>query len=165
MHPINSFAPICSPSAAILILGSIPSKASLSADQYYAHPRNAFWPVMSRIVHFDTNLPYDARVNALKTANIAVWDVLQQCIRPGSLDSAIQSGSRIANDFVTFFKHHPHIRLIAFNGVEAETSFKKHVLVNLKRINVSFVRLPSSSPAHTMSFEKKLLAWRSLLTI
>lgn len=163
MQPINSFAPICNPSTTILILGSMPGKASLTANQYYAHPRNAFWPVMGSIAHFDASLPYEARVNALKSANIAVWDVLQQCIRPGSLDSAIQKSSRVPNNFSAFFKQHIHIRLIAFNGAEAETSFKKYVSMNLELTDVNLVRLPSSSPTHTMPLDKKLLAWRTLL--
>lgn len=163
MRPINSFVPICSPSATTLILGSMPSNASLTAAQYYAHPRNAFWPIMANIYQFNPAMPYEDRIKALKAADIAVWDVLQQCIRPGSLDSAIKKGSRVPNNFTAFFKEHPYIRLIAFNGAEAETSFNKHVLPNLELANTNLVRLPSSSPAHTLPLEKKMSAWRTLL--
>ncbi len=120
MTKVNSFAPIANPTATILILGSIPGTASIKANQYYAHPRNAFWPIMGTLFNFDSALPYEARIGAIKKSNVAVWDVLLTCIRPGSLDSAIQTGSRIPNDFAVFFNQHPFIRLIAFNGVEAE---------------------------------------------
>lgn len=162
MKPINSFAPIANPSARLLILGSIPSIASLEANQYYAHPRNAFWPIMSAIYAFDATLSYELRQNALRSAGVAVWDVLQTCVRTGSLDSSIQTGSRIPNDFSTFFKHHPHIRLIAFNGSEAERYFRKTVMPTLNLDGIKLIKLPSTSPAHTISFKEKLAAWQAI---
>ena len=162
MKPINSFAPIAHPSAGLLILGSIPSIASLEANQYYAHPRNAFWPIMSAIYAFDATLSYELRQKALRSAGVAVWDVLQTCVRTGSLDSSIQTGSRIPNDFSTFFKHHPHIRLIAFNGSEAERYFRKTVMPTLNLDGIELIKLPSTSPAHTISFKEKLAAWQAI---
>jgi len=97
---VTSFPPIAKPSASILILGSMPGIASLEATQYYAHPRNAFWPIMADLYGFEVTLPYPARIEALKAANVALWDVLQQCERQGSLDSAIKKASRIPNDLV-----------------------------------------------------------------
>jgi double-stranded uracil-DNA glycosylase len=160
MNAITSFAPIANPSAQILILGSMPGVLSLKANQYYAHPRNAFWRIMAAIYDFDANLPYPAKTEALKTSGIALWDVLHSCVRQGSLDSAIETGSRIANDFAAFFKQHPNISLVAFNGAEAEHSFNKYVLNNISTTNIDFVRLPSTSPAHAVSLESKLEIWR-----
>jgi hypoxanthine-DNA glycosylase len=165
MESIRSFAPIAHPSAHILILGSIPGIASLEASQYYAHPRNVFWPIMGKIFNFEASSSYQVRQNALKSAGVAVWDVLQTCVRIGSLDSSIQAGSRIPNDFSTFFKHHPHIRLIAFNGSEAERYFQKTVMTKLDLNGVKFLKLPSTSPAHTIPFNEKLAAWQAIKTV
>ena len=159
MDPVTSFSPLSLPSAKLLILGSMPGVASLTAQQYYAHPRNSFWPIMARVAGFDAAAPYDVRVAALTHTGVAVWDVLQSCVRPGSLDSAIQAGSRIANDFTTFFQAHPGIRLVCFNGTEAQTSYDRYVLPHVSTQDVRYVRLPSSSPAHAMAFERKLAAW------
>lgn len=87
MHKAKCFNPITNQSAKILILGSMPGVKSLEANEYYAHPRNAFWPIMNAIFGFDAALPYTQRIAALKAANVALWDVLQQCERTGSLDS------------------------------------------------------------------------------
>lgn len=165
MKPISSFAPIADSSATILILGSIPGIASLEANQYYAHPRNAFWPIMSAIYEFDANSCYEVRQRALKNAGVAVWDVLESCVRAGSLDSSIQAGSRISNDFSIFFKHHPDIRLIAFNGGEAERCFRKIVMPTLNIDYVKLLKLPSTSPAHTIPFKEKLAAWQVIKTV
>ncbi|MFV1922944.1 MAG: DNA-deoxyinosine glycosylase [Methylotenera sp.] len=162
MKPISSFAPIADSSATILILGSIPSIASLEANQYYAHPRNAFWPIMGAIYAFDATLSYELRQKALRSAGVAVWDVLQTCVRTGSLDRSIQTGSRIPNHFPAFFKRHPHIHLIAFNGNEAERYFRKIVMPTLNLDEVKLLKLPSSSPAHTMPFKEKLAAWKAI---
>jgi double-stranded uracil-DNA glycosylase len=163
MTPITSFNPITDQSAHILILGSIPGVLSLKANQYYAHPRNAFWHIMSSIYGFDVGLPYECRTEALKASQVALWDVLHSCVRQGSLDSAIEAGSRVPNDFQSFFSDHPNIRLVGFNGNEAEKSFNKHVLPKLNITNINFVRLPSTSPAHAISLEKKTEVWREAL--
>lgn len=162
--PVNSFAPITNASATILILGSMPGQTSLTENQYYAHPRNAFWPIMGKLYDFDATLPYKARINAIKETNIAIWDVLAQCVRPGSLDSDIQTGSRITNDFNAFLTAHPHIQMIGFNGAEAEKSFRRCVLPDLKYAKIKLIKLPSTSPAHTMPLAEKMTAWRLALT-
>lgn len=163
MNPVTSFAPLSRPFAKLLILGSMPGVASLTAQQYYAHPRNSFWPIMAGIVGFDAAAPYGERVQALTGAGIAVWDVLQSCVRPGSLDSSIQAGSRVANDFASFLALHPGIRCIGFNGAEAQRSFNQHVLPGLGVQGIAYVRLPSTSPAHPIPFAQKLAAWRAAL--
>ncbi len=162
---VTSFNPLSHPSARVLILGSMPGVASLNAQQYYAHPRNGFWPIMAHIAGFDVTAPYAVRVAALTRAGIAVWDVLQSCVRPGSLDSAIQTGTRVPNDFAAFFAEHPGIRLVGFNGAEAQQSFARYVQPKLQMEGVRFVRLPSTSPAHAMALERKLAAWREALQI
>jgi len=164
MGSIFSFDPVVDRSAHALILGSMPGVVSLRAHQYYAHPRNAFWPIMAEILGFTASTPYDARLEVLKTSGIALWDVLQACVRTGSLDSAIEKGSRVPNDFVSFFKRHPGITLICFNGGEAEKSYTRYVLPHLNISGVRCLRLPSTSPAHaSLSFQQKLTAWKTAL--
>jgi len=160
---VTSFAPIENPNAAFVVLGSMPGVASLTAQQYYAHPRNAFWPIMAALFQIDINWPYAQRVKALQQTKVAVWDVLQQCERVGSLDSAIEKDSRYPNDFLEFFKQHPKIKTIIFNGVEAEKSFQQTVASTLDMAMLSCVRLPSTSPAHTMKLADKINAWQSVL--
>ncbi len=161
---VNSFPPLSSPRAKVLILGSMPGVASLTAQQYYAHPRNHFWPIMARLAGFDATAPYVDRVQAVTRAGYAVWDVLQSCVRPGSLDSAIQAGTRVPNDFAAFFAAHPGIDLVCFNGAEAEKSFNTHVLPGLQFVaGLRYARLPSTSPAHAVGFDYKLGVWRAAL--
>lgn len=164
MARIHSFEPIEDKNAEILILGSMPGRASLAASQYYAHTQNAFWRIISQLLQFDIASPYEMRVQALKSARIALWDVLQSCTREGSLDAMIKHDSQIANDFKTFFQTHKKITHVFFNGTKAEHFFKQHVLGDIDNSAFSYLRLPSTSPANaSMSFEQKLIAWRIIL--
>ncbi|MDC9726112.1 MAG: DNA-deoxyinosine glycosylase, partial [Gammaproteobacteria bacterium] len=111
--PLESgFPPIEDKHARILILGSMPSVKSLQQQQYYAHSRNAFWPIMSELFNFDRNVLYEQRCQFLINQHIAVWDAINTCQRQGSLDQSIDASSMIANDFSLFFQHHPHIEKI-----------------------------------------------------
>lgn len=152
-----SFPPVAAPDARLLILGSMPGVASLNAQRYYAHPRNAFWPIMATLLGFAVDTPYERRLQHLLAARIALWDVLASCYRPGSLDSAIDPASQVANDFDRFLRKHPHIQRICFNGGKAAQSFRRQVLPTLTRTDLDFVQLPSTSPAHaSLSFDAKL---------
>lgn len=165
MNPrIASFAPAALPSAKILILGSIPGVASLNANQYYAHPRNAFWKIMGDLIGFDVRTSYPERIDALKNADIALWDVLHSCQRKGSLDTAIEADSITANDLDAFLDIHSSIKLLCFNGATAERCFRQHVKLKAEHAAIAQIRLPSTSPAHAaLSFGQKLSAWRSAL--
>jgi len=164
MTSVNSFPPIEGKSARVLILGSMPGVASLNAHQYYAHPQNAFWKIMASITGCPSTASYEIRVNSLKDSGIALWDVLEQCIRPGSSDADIDMISAIANDIPALIKRHPEINTICFNGSAAEKIFNKHVLSTLKAAHVRYIRLPSTSPAHAgMPLENKIAAWRAAI--
>jgi double-stranded uracil-DNA glycosylase len=163
MPNIRSFEPIADISAKILILGSMPGVESLRAKQYYAHPRNLFWPILDKLLDTKADQPYEQRIKALKSAGIALWDVLESCIREGSLDSSIESGSLVPNDFKLFFSQHPNITHIFFNGAKAEACYQAHVLPNFNPGPLQYQRLPSTSPANAaMSYEKKLQAWQAI---
>ena len=161
MTPIYSFPPIEPKSARILILGSMPGVASLKAQQYYAHPRNAFWPIMGELFGAHPELPYHERVRLLKAQGVAVWDVLASCVRPGSLDADIDENSVLVNDFETMFARHPQLKAVFFNGAKAEQSFLRHVVTRVDYSHLQLTRLPSTSPAHAaMSLSEKVQTWK-----
>ena len=160
----QSFPPVISAGAHLLVLGSMPGVASLRANEYYAHPRNAFWQIMGQLFGATPAMPYDERLDRLQRAGIALWDVIASCERLGSLDSEIVTGSVETNDFPAFFAQYPTIRRVFFNGTAAETHFRRHVLPGLPAaLSLEFHRLPSTSPAHAArNFAQKLAAWSVL---
>lgn len=162
MSRIEGFPPLARPDARVLVLGSMPSRESLARGRYYAHPRNAFWPIMTRL--FDLRAADPAgRAAELTARGVAVWDVLQACSRPGSLDSAIDEASIVTNDFAAFFAAHPGVRHVFFNGAKAESVYLRRVLPALDgpAAALPLQRLPSTSPAHAgLDFEQKTAAWR-----
>ena len=161
---VRSFDPIAGKNAEVLVLGSMPGQASLAAGEYYAHSRNAFWRITAELLQFDAGAPYKARIQALVSARIGVWDVLQSCARQGSLDTMIESDTEIANDFHRFFRTHGKITQVFFNGAKAEASFRRHVLPHIEHLSLECTRLPSTSPANaSVSFARKLEAWRAIL--
>lgn len=157
---LEGLPPIADPGARILILGNMPSVMSLAARQYYGNPRNAFWRIAADIFGFDTAAEYSDRTAALRRSGVAVWDVLKLCRREGSLDSAIQPGSMVANDFGSFFDSHPAIDRVFFNGAAAEKNFIRLAAIDRP---LRYRRLPSTSPAQTMRYEDKLRVWREAL--
>jgi TDG/mug DNA glycosylase family protein len=159
---VQSFSPLMGNRPRVLVLGSMPGVVSLGQQQYYAHPRNAFWPIMSVVCGFDRQADYDERCQALMASGVGLWDVLQTCERQGSLDSKIKEESIIPNDFQTLFKQYPSIERVCFNGAKAAASYRRYVLSSLPSdLPVQYISLPSTSPAHaSLSLEKKLDIWR-----
>ncbi len=156
---VYSFPPVADDRARVLILGSMPGVLSLAENQYYAHPRNLFWPIMDSLFGAGRDVAYEQRLRLLQDHRIALWDVLHSCQRDGSLDSDIQC--EVANNFATFFNTYPQITHVFFNGGKAESSFRKHA----RDVGQGLVmtRLPSTSPAHaSLSFDKKLEAWSQI---
>jgi hypoxanthine-DNA glycosylase len=150
---IQGLPPISRKNARILILGSMPGKRSLELQQYYAHPQNAFWKIMAKLTGDGKN--YGERTLRLKKHRIALWDVIRTCRRKGSLDSAIRQPR--FNDLESFLRKHPEIRHIFLNGSEAYRSFTRYAD---GRTLPPHTYLPSTSPAHTMSFQRKLNLWK-----
>ena len=153
------------PDAEILILGSLPGRKSLEMQQYYAHPQNAFWKLIARIYNRGSSLPYMQRVEVLTANRIALWDVLAAAERPGSLDSSIVSASARANDFAAFYRNHPQVSRIYFNGRRAEELYRRFVLPGLSAefAALRYVSMPSTSPAHAgMPFAEKLVRWKKI---
>jgi len=163
---LTGLPPSYAVNARVLVLGSMPGARSLEAQAYYAHPRNAFWPIMGRLFDFPPSLPYSSRLARLRQNYVALWDVIGRCRRRGSLDQKVEPDSIVVNDFERLFRACPRICLVAFNGRLAEQSFNRHVLPGLPGglVRIASVRLPSTSPAHAaMSFEQKFAAWRTAI--
>ena len=166
MSTIIGFPPIADGNATVLILGSMPSEKSLQEQQYYAHPHNSFWFIMTQLFHGETGMDYERRKALLITNRIALWDVLDSCQREGSLDSSIKDDSVVVNDFADFFETHPLVRAVYFNGARAQQEFNKRVLPVLgeKFAKISYRRLPSTSPAMaSLTREQKLEEWKCIL--
>ncbi|MBT8049160.1 MAG: DNA-deoxyinosine glycosylase [Xanthomonadales bacterium] len=165
MTDVFGFPPLSRPDARILILGSMPGRESLARQRYYAHPRNAFWPIMSELFALAAS-DYGLRASQLTRKGVAVWDVLKTCHRTGSLDSNISDRSMVTNDFRIFFAEHPAVCRVFFNGAKAESVYRKHVLPGLGGgpDRLMLQRLPSTSPAHAgMTLAEKKSAWRVML--
>lgn len=164
MSRIEGLPPIAGAAATALILGSMPGVASLAAGRYYAHPRNAFWPIMRELLGVVEDASYARGVRAMRAARIALWDVIQACSRQGSLDARILPESVTVNDFPAFFRSHRRIERVYFNGGTAEMLFRRHVLHRLEHPSPELIRLPSTSPAHaSLSLAEKCEAWRVIL--
>lgn len=162
---VTGFPPVVGQQPRVLILGSMPSEASLAAGQYYGLPRNAFWRIMGELFDAGREVPYAARLERLTAHGVALWDVLKACERQGSLDSAIDMQSLQTNDFRAFFRRHRSLRRVYFNGSKAAEIYRRRVLpdVQLDAPYLAYDRLPSTSPAMAMlSFEAKLAAWSVL---
>lgn len=162
----SGFPPIAGPDASVLILGTLPGQESLRQQQYYAQSRNAFWPIMGRLLGFSPALPYGERAAVLAARRVALWDVCAAAYRPGSLDASIAPASIVVNDFAGFLAAHPGIGLICFNGAKAADLYRRKVGPGLPGAvrDIPVETLPSTSPAHAgMSFETKLARWSSIL--
>ncbi|WP_374462395.1 DNA-deoxyinosine glycosylase [Chryseobacterium sp.] len=155
---ISSFPPIIDARSEILILGSIPGVKSLEKQQYYAHPQNKFWKIIFELLNEDFTDDYIQRIETIKKHHIALWDVIDSCERKGSLDSEIRNEE--ANQIEELLKEHPNIKAIFCNGGKSYKNLQKLLGKNYK---LPIFQLPSTSPLHTVSFEKKLEEWKGIL--
>ena len=152
-------APVIDARARTLILGSFPSAASLAAQQYYAHRQNQFWRILGAILNQPLyEMDYAARWPHIQAAGIAIWDVYATCEREGSLDSDIRMG--VPNDFAQLKTLAPQLERICFNG---QTAGKFQRLLTGMGYEVQV--LPSTSPAYTLSFDRKLAVWQAALSV
>lgn len=158
---LQSFDYIADSESRILIVGTMPGEASLSAGQYYAHPRNVFWNIIADVFNNGRELTdYDVKRDCLLTHGVGLWDSLKYCERPGSLDSNIRNES--PNDFNGLLQMYPQIRVLLFNGQKAFSFFKKYHAPLLQTINYQV--LPSTSPANArLNYQQKLELWRQAL--
>jgi hypoxanthine-DNA glycosylase len=158
----SGFPPVVDASTRVLILGSLPGEASLAAGQYYGNPRNAFWRLMEGVLDAPlVALTYEARLAALLSRGVGLWDVIAEAERPGSLDAAIRDPA--ANDLVALVQTLPALRAVAFNGGTAAKLGGRLLAPVADRL--ALLPLPSSSPAHAArSFDEKLELWGAIKT-
>lgn len=157
MTVLVGLAPVIAPHTRLVVLGSFPGEASLAARQYYAHPRNQFWPVLSALWGVDLlRLPYPGRLAEVRRRGLGIWDVYARCRREGSLDSAIEDA--VLNDLPSLRVLAPGLRAIAHNGGESARAMRI-----TRTLGLPVHRLPSTSPANaSWTFERKLAAWRAV---
>jgi hypoxanthine-DNA glycosylase len=156
---LQGLAPVVHPGCRLLVLGSFPSVASLRAQQYYAHPRNQFWPIVGDLLQLDwTGLSYAQRIEAVRLRGLGIWDVYAHCCREGSLDRAITNAH--PNDLRGLVAQLPALQLIAHNGGESARAMRI-----TRSLGPEVRRLPSTSPANaSWSLERKRAAWREVFT-
>ncbi len=163
---LTGFLPIAAPHSRLLILGSMPGVESLRRQQYYAHPRNAFWMIMGELVGALPEIDYEKRVMILKENRISLWDVLDRCVRPGSLDGDIERESETVNQLSEFCHNQSQLRALAFNGRKARETFNRHFLKKDPSPwqHLQLIDLPSTSPAYaSLRPSAKLEIWRQRL--
>ena len=154
----RSFPPIADARARVLVLGTLPGEESLRRREYYAHPRNLFWPIVFALFDTTPALDYGERLAFVAARRIALWDVCELAEREASADSAIRRERPNAID--RLLDTHPLIRAVAFNGSGAERLYDRHFT---RRTEVAYLALPSTSPAHArMDFAAKLTRWTAL---
>lgn len=166
MSVCQSFNPIEPACMRVLVLGSMPGVASLNEQAYYAHPRNAFWPIMASLLAVDWPTDYAARYALLQQQPIGLWDVLAQCERAGSLDSAIKTHSIQINDIAGLVARHSECQAIALNGGKAAALFKRYVFPRAPQgfASCQLIELPSTSPANArLSLADKTRIWQDKL--
>ena len=145
------------PDARVMIMGSMPSVKSLADAQYYAHPRNAFWPILFDVFGEKPTDDYEARKALIRANHLALWDAAGTCEREGSLDSSMRGV--VCNDFSALYARCPGIHTVLCNGGTAYTLFMKSGFAGERRV----IRMPSTSPAYTMPYARKLDIWRETL--
>lgn len=159
LNKVSCFAPIVSLDSKILILGSIPGAKSIEYQQYYAHPQNNFWKIMFEIFGENFTNDYSEKIALLLNHQIALWDVIDSCIRKGSLDSEIRNEQ--ANDIALFLQQYPNIKVLFCNG---QKSYKNLIKTLGNDFPLQIIILPSTSPANAMmKFQEKLLHWSIIL--
>jgi hypoxanthine-DNA glycosylase len=155
----RSFAPVVDENTRILILGSLPGDVSLAQQQYYAHPQNRFWHLLSELISVDLiEQDYPSRLQTLLQNHIGLWDVVAQAKRRGSLDSQIRE--RDDNDLLSLISTLPRLHTIAFNGATAGKIGVK--ILGEQQTRYRILHLPSSSPAYTLAYALKLTSWQTL---
>lgn len=155
----HCFAPVTRPDTRLLVLGSLPGRVSLARAQYYAHPQNQFWRLVGAVIGRElAALPYEARLEALLDAGLGLWDTVAAATRETSLDADIRLHE--ASDLGTLIAALPRLEAVAFNGGKSAAIGRRQI----GESRLDLIDLPSSSPAYTLAFERKLDSWLTLRT-
>ncbi len=140
------------------MLGTLPGEESLRRLEYYAHPRNLFWPIVCGLFGGTAPSIYADRLRFVLGQRIALWDVCESGERRASADATIRG--EVPNRIETLLFAHPQIRTIAFNGSGARRLYERHFA---RRPELLYLALPSTSPAYaSIGFADKLARWSAL---
>jgi hypoxanthine-DNA glycosylase len=154
----RSFPPIVGENPLVLVLGTLPGEESLRRQEYYAHPRNLFWPILFALFDASPAADYAAKLGFAKTHRVALWDVCEAGEREASADATIRRET--PNTIGALLDAHPLIRAVAFNGTGARRLHDRHFP---RRSTLTYLALPSTSPAHArLDFAAKLARWAAL---
>lgn len=157
------FPPILGREPRALVLGTLPSRRSLEKQEYYGHPRNAFWEIMNSLLGASGS--YAERCRYLEEAGIAVWDVLARSVRPGSMDADIDLATAKSNPLAELVGANDSLVLVCFNGRKARQLFDRLVGVDAFSRDIELITLPSTSPAYAaMSLDDKTTRWQDALS-
>ena len=155
----TSFEPISNSETTVLILGTAPGDKSIQFGEYYGHPRNRFWKIISNLTENDLPVTYNDKKKLLKKVGIGIWDVAHSVIRKGSLDNSIKSEE--PNDLDNFINKHSNLNIIGFNGQKAEKLFDKYFD---RKDNLTYISLPSTSPANIgLDFNEICEEWKKII--
>ncbi|MFN8255094.1 MAG: DNA-deoxyinosine glycosylase [Bacteroidales bacterium] len=158
---VYSFPPVVSEKSLVLILGTMPGRASLQANEYYAHEQNAFWKILFLIFNQPFSKIYSEKTRLIINNSLSIWDTLKYCERPGSLDSSIKN--EVPNDINGLLNIYPGIRHVIFNGKQAEKFYHKY---NNKNDKITLHTMPSTSPANAkISNADKIARWSIIKTL
>ena len=162
------FPPSIDSDCQILVLGSMPSVKSLSAQQYYAHPQNRFWKVITAVINnsgmndknIEVPVTIEEKMMMLHNNHIALWDTIYSCDIIGSSDSSIKNvvptdlGQIISNS---------RIERVYCNGAASGNYYKKY---QQKVLGIEAVVLPSTSPANAAySLDRLIGIWSGTINI
>jgi double-stranded uracil-DNA glycosylase len=154
----RSFPPVVDEQARVLVLGTLPGEESLRRQEYYAHPRNLFWPILFALFDAPPAADYAARLRFAMAQQVALWDVCAAGEREASADATIRREQ--PNAIGRLLDSHPLIRAVAFNGTGARRLHDRHFA---RRPGLAYLALPSTSPAHArLDFTAKLGHWGAL---
>lgn len=155
----HCFEPVVRADTRVIVLGSLPGAKSLQRRQYYAHPQNLFWRLLSGVIGRDlVPLAYEARLAALLDAHVGLWDTVAAAVRPGSMDADIDLHA--ASDLDALAATLPGLRAFAFNGAKAAKIGRAELG---SRDDLALIDLPSSSPAYaSLPYARKAKAWGAL---
>jgi hypoxanthine-DNA glycosylase len=157
----RSFLPVVGEHPGVLVLGTLPGEESLRVQQYYAHPRNLFWPILFALFGAVPAADYDAKLAFARARRVALWDVCAAGEREASADATIRC--EIPNRIDLLLDAHPSILAVVFNGTSARRLYDRHFP---RRPNIAYLAMPSTSPAHArLDFAAKLARWRTLLEV
>ncbi len=109
--------------SAVLILGTLPGRMSLTYGKYYADPSNKFWDILFIACGEKIDKTDQGKKQLLEKYHIALWDILYSAVRKTSNDKDISDET--PNNLPLFLSQYPNIKLLIFHSNDAYRYFKR----------------------------------------